>query len=107
MAMQGKVGYMPDLMGVYRREIAGSWSSAWNFKAHKSLVMSGNKMYLAMDRDTNGRYRWLIWLAFLQSNIHLYKAWVIQLLVPGYHYFQKTILRRHKNGGLDVRKAIP
>jgi hypothetical protein len=91
LALNGRVRFMADVMGVYRRQAVGAWSSGWTWWRHKTLVFGNNRMLLRVNKATRGRHFRIIALTLLQSNWGLFKAMIYSIGRPAYRY----IKRRH------------
>ena len=90
LAMQGRVRFLRDVMGVYRRAAAGSWSLGWNWWLHRSLTLENHRMFVAINRETRGRHFRLIASIFTKMYWELSRALLFSILRPPYRYFTKV-----------------
>lgn len=90
--LQGKMGYIPEEMAVYRRGVPGAWSEnedslEWNIKH----ITDRNYIYDLFDKHTNYRYHKLVH----ETN----RKWVLQNITKIQHKFgraaQPRLLFKH------------
>lgn len=97
LAINGKVRYMSDVMGVYRRAAIGSWTSNWDWRRQKQMISRNNHMLLQVNKSTGGKYFPLIARVVTGRSWGVFKAMV---------YARLMALNRFIKSKPDVRKAV-
>ena len=80
-ASKGKIGYIDDVMSVYRKNSVGSWTSRQDsFDAYKRHYILIQKMFDEYDQYTNRKYHFAIVVKKIRNGLSFYKNVLINKL---------------------------